>query len=84
MSYTVVWKPAAEEELVRLWTDADDRRAVTAAANEIDRLLKSNPRGQAESRRGGVRVVFIDPLGVFFDIQDEDRLVSVLRVWHVA
>jgi plasmid stabilization system protein ParE len=84
MSYTVVWKPAAEKELAQLWTDADDRSAVTAAANEIDRLLKSNPRDQGESRSGSVRVVFLDPLGVFFDVQDEDRLVSVLRVWQVA
>ena len=43
MSYTVVWKPAAEQELARLWTDADDRSAVTAADDEIDRLLKSAP-----------------------------------------
>jgi plasmid stabilization system protein ParE len=83
MSYTVVWKPAAEEELTQLWTDADDRSAVTAAADEIDRLLKSAPHDQGESRRGSVRVVFTGPLGVFFDVQDEDRLVSVLRVWRV-
>ncbi|MHC4176588.1 MAG: type II toxin-antitoxin system RelE/ParE family toxin [Planctomycetota bacterium] len=83
MSYTVVWKPAAEEELAQLWTDADDRNAVTAAADEIDRLLRSSPHKQGESRRGSVRVVFIDPIGVFFDVQDQDRLVSVLRVWRV-
>jgi plasmid stabilization system protein ParE len=63
MSYTVVWKPVAEEELARLWTHAEDRGAITAAADEIDRLPRSNPHDQGEARRGSVRVVFVDPPG---------------------
>jgi len=66
MSYTVVWKPVPEEELARLWTEALDRDAITTAANDIDRLLRSDPHGQGESRSGAVRVMFIHPLGVFF------------------
>ena len=84
MSYTVVWKPAAEEELTRLWNDADDRDAVATGANEIDQLLKSRPHNQGESRSGAVRVMFIHPLGVFFHVDDQDRLVSVLGVWRVV
>ena len=42
MTYTVLWKPSAEAELVRIWTEAAERTAVAAAANEIDRLLKMN------------------------------------------
>ena len=83
MSYTVLWKPDAEEELVRIWTEASDRSAVSAAANTIDRLLKSSPHDRGESRSGTVRIFFVDPLGVFFDLQEEDRIVSVLRVWSV-
>ncbi|OHB84304.1 MAG: hypothetical protein A2V98_18720 [Planctomycetes bacterium RBG_16_64_12] len=84
MTYTVVWKPAAEDELARMWTDAADRAAVTAAANDIDRLLGSSPHDQGESRSGAVRVMFLHPLGVFFHTEDEDRIVSVLRVWRVT
>ena len=83
MSYTVVWKPAAEEELARLWTEAVDRDAITTAANEIDQWLRSNPHDQGESRSGAVRVMFIHPLGVFFHIEDADRVVSLLKVWRV-
>ena len=84
MSYTVVWKPAAEEELTEIWSDAADRSAIAAAANEIDRLLRSAPLDQGESRSAKVRVMFVHPLGVFFHIEDLDRLVSVLRVWRVT
>jgi len=30
MTYTVVWRPAAEEKLAAIWTEADDRRGITA------------------------------------------------------
>ena len=85
MTYTVVWKPEAEEELARLWTNsAAARNSIAEAADTIDRLLKTSPRAQGESRSGAVRVLFVDPLGVFFHVDDDDRLVSVLRVWLVA
>jgi plasmid stabilization system protein ParE len=84
MSYTVVRKPTAEDELARIWTDAVDRGAVAEAANEIDRLLRGHPHGQGESRADSVRVMFIHPLGVFFDIREEDRLVCVLAVSCVS
>jgi plasmid stabilization system protein ParE len=83
MNYTVVWKPAAERELAEIWSRATERSAISAAADEIDQLLRSSPHHQGESRSGAIRVTFSDPLGVFFHISDEDRLVSVLRVWCV-
>ena len=84
MTYTVVWKPAAEEELARMWTDAFDRSAITMAADAIDQLLKSDPLAQGESRSGAIRIVFIHPLGMFFHVEEQDRIVSVLRVWSVT
>jgi len=83
MSYTVIWKPAAEDESARIWADAADRAPVTHAADEIDRLLRLKPQDQGESRSEHVRVMFVHPLGVFFHVSEDDRLVSVLRVWSV-
>ncbi len=37
MKYTVVWVLAALMELATIWTDAEDRAAVAAASDEIDR-----------------------------------------------
>ena len=80
MSYTVVWKPSAESQLAHFWTSASDRPAITAAADEIDRLLRQNPLEQGESRSGKRRVLFVPPLAVFFEVHEQDRLVTVLRV----
>lgn len=83
MKYTVVWKPEAEEELARMWNEAQDRRELTAAANAIDRLLRTSPQDQGESRSGATRIMFVHPLGVIYDVEEQDRLVSVLSVWRV-
>ena len=37
--YTVVWWPAALDELTELWLQSDGRAAVTADAREVDRRL---------------------------------------------
>ena len=37
--YTVVWWPAALDELTDLWLQSEDRAAVTADAREVDRRL---------------------------------------------
>jgi plasmid stabilization system protein ParE len=84
MMYTVIWKPVAEDELAHIWNTADDRTGVSAAANEIDQLLRSDPHEQGESRSGAIRVLLVAPLGVFFHVADDDRLVSILRVWSIT
>jgi hypothetical protein len=82
MSYTVVWVPAAEQELAQLWMDAAQRREVTQAAREIDYRLRFAPVEQGESRAHGRRILLVLPLGVTFEILPEDRLVRVLDVWR--
>jgi hypothetical protein len=79
--YTVVWTPAAEEDLAALWLTAPDRTAVTSAANTIDVVLANDPDQQGESRYDTVRELFVPPLGVDFDVQEPDRMVYVLSAW---
>ena len=81
MKYTVVWKPGAEADLATIWTNTDDRQAVADAADRIDDILSRNPEEAGESRSQSVRILFIDPVGVFFHVSVDDRIVSVLRVW---
>ena len=80
MKYTVIWKPAAEADLARLWTDSPDKHAITDASNRIDALLKKNPRALGESRFGNDRILVIAPLAVIFEVLEDDRLVRVLNV----
>jgi hypothetical protein len=81
MRYTVVWVPEVEQDLADLWMNAPDRKAVTAAADQIDDLLRTDPEQQGESRPEG-RVLLIPPLGVFFHVLEQDRIVRVVQVWR--
>jgi hypothetical protein len=80
MKWTVLWKQAVELEPARLWTDSDDRQAVSLAADRIDAALRSDPNSQGESRSGGGRVAFEPPLVVQFEVNEGDRIVNVLAI----
>jgi hypothetical protein len=83
MKYTVVWTLAALDELSVMWTLAADRAAVAAASNDVDRLLGHSPEVQGESRGENVRVMFVRPICVDFEVLEQDRTVRVLTVWRV-
>jgi plasmid stabilization system protein ParE len=80
MKYTVVWKPEAERQLAEIWVDTVYREAVTAAANQVEEILRARPGDAGESRGGCRRILVVEPLVVQFDVFDEDRSVRVLRI----
>jgi hypothetical protein len=57
------------------------RKAVLKATHEIDRALARDPHQQGESREGETRILLSSPVGVLFQIDDENRRVHVLRAW---
>jgi plasmid stabilization system protein ParE len=44
MRYTVIWVPNAEAKLASIWTAAYAKAAIAEAANEIDRVLRTEPK----------------------------------------
>lgn len=82
MKFTVVWSPAAENELMELWLKSANRWAVSRAASRIDDLLKSDPQNQGESRLDPERILLVAPLGLIYEAFEDDRLVRVLTVWE--
>ena len=79
--FTVRWSKTALDSLAELWLEAEDRTLVTAAVAEIDRTLARDPLTAGESRSEEIRVLFVPPLGVFFEIDDSLDTVRVLRTW---
>jgi hypothetical protein len=81
MIYMVVWLRRALNELTTLWTNADStlRRAITSAADEIDRRLKDNPDSEGESRADGERILFAGPLGILYHVKQ--GAVLIFHVW---
>lgn len=84
MNYTVVWTEPAQQELARLWAGASDRNAVSAASNRIDRLLGNRPSSVGQVRFDTVRTLAVAPLGVDYEVIDDDRIVYVLAVWDLS
>ncbi len=85
MSYEVIWGPLAEGQLAAVWLAATNRRAVTAAAAEVDRGLARDPLRAGEARESSVRrVVVVPPLGVAFEVIEDDKRVIVQGVWAVG
>lgn len=82
MRYTVVWAQRAEAELATIWANAEDRGAVASAADTFDTVLRDDPDTKGESRHARFRILFVPPLGVDFEVFEEDRLVRVLSVWR--
>lgn len=83
MKYEVRWGPAAENELASLWLDSDDRQTITDAAMQIDELLAAFPQDRGESRFGDIRILFVSPLGVLFQVDEQNRRVQVIAVWQI-
>ena len=83
--YLVEWLQSALDELARLWLvlDSAGRRAITGAANQIDLELVSAPGSIGESRFGNVRIHYVRPLGLNFEVDAINRVVRVVNVWFV-
>ena len=81
MRYTVIYNEQALADLTRYWMWASDRKVVTAAANEIERLLKTTPLtcGEETVTEGSVqfRSLTFGPLKVLFTVSPDDRMVRV-------
>lgn len=81
MNYTVVWGNDAEDEIARLWLDAQDRAALAAAVDAIDAVLGRDPFGVGESREGRRRILIVSPVGVIYSVKRQDRIVEVTKIW---
>ncbi|MFL5340827.1 MAG: hypothetical protein ACJ8F7_11820 [Gemmataceae bacterium] len=64
--------------------NAADRGAVTSASHTIDRLLARNPGTRGTVRFDTVRTLTVHPLGVDFEVVDQDLIVWVLSAWDTT
>jgi hypothetical protein len=84
VSYTVTWTPDAEQALAAVWLASTDRNAVTASANRLDQELEFDPYGRGIPRNASVNRTATDlPLGIDYEIIEDDKKVRVLSVWSL-
>src|SRR5690349_16199312 len=79
--FTVRYAQRALDQLAELWLDAGaERDAVTAAANQIDKLLASDPSGHGTPEHEGLWRLDLPPLHVLYTIDEQQKIVSVERI----
>jgi hypothetical protein len=83
MTCRVLWAPHAEQRLEELIQSTDERELLAAAARQIDRALIADPLAFGESRYDTVRIGFVRPLGIQFEVMDDVRTVIVYDVWRI-
>ncbi|MBL8800245.1 MAG: hypothetical protein JNM56_40565 [Planctomycetia bacterium] len=80
MKYTVDWEPGAVAALAAIWLQAANRQAVTAAQDEIDRLLAADPQGNGTAIVEGLYAIDAYPLRAQFKVSDAQPTVRVVAV----
>lgn len=84
MNYTAEWVTAALNMLAAA-SLAGDPNAVADASHRIEQVLRRRPLYVGESRSSSVNRTYFDhPLGVDYEVIEDDKRVRILRVWLVT
>jgi hypothetical protein len=84
MSYRVIWSPSAENDLTTAWLAATDQLAVTNAAHRFDLALGRHPFAIGLPRNSSLNRTAVDlPLGIDYEIVEDDKTVRVIRAWLI-
>jgi hypothetical protein len=84
MRYNVDWDISARRTLAAIWIKAANRQAVTAAQDQIDRLLAANPLGNSKPVSEGLYAINVHPLRAVFEVDDSTKFVMVVSVGELA
>ena len=82
MRYMVTWNESAVNQLAEIWNDAQDQKAVTEAADRIDRALKRDAHTLGQDFDED-RIYSDPPLAVTFSVSPDDCRVWVWQVERV-
>jgi len=82
--YRVIWTEKALGHLARAWAQANSnlQKSIATAVHIIDQKLQTDPFNESESRSGDARRLFVPPLGVMIEVDEEKRNVRVVAAWR--
>lgn len=83
MRYTVTWTKSADGDLAEVWIASADRGAVSAAASEVDRVLRDDPERKGIEICEGLRAINLPPLRFLFSVRRDDRIVEIAVVREI-
>jgi hypothetical protein len=82
--YNVNWREEAVQEIVRVWDNASSelRAAIEQAVESVNETLQQDAT-VGESRTEGLRIWFVPPLGLIFELEEGEGVVRVQHAWVV-
>lgn len=81
MPYRVFWSPDTERRYKTLLAASSEAAVLVEAARQIDQQLHSNPNDFGESRHEIIRIGFLEPLALEFEVLEDAKTVIVFNVW---
>ena len=84
MTFSIFWKPDAEEHLAAVWLSAPDRNAVTRDAHELELVLEVFPSAVGEVSFDTVREYTFGSLTVEYEVYEQEMQVLIMDVWSAA
>ncbi len=85
MNYTVIWSREAESGLAEAWLDAVDRSLVSATSSFLEMSLGQTPFLVGDPLASSVnRFAVHRPIGITYDIIEDDKKVIVQSCWLVG
>jgi hypothetical protein len=81
--FNIYRSQAAVTPLREVWEQADDdlREAILNASRLLNLRLHEDPHGEGESRDGRTRILFQAPVAVLYEVNEDKKLVTVVRSW---
>jgi hypothetical protein len=84
VSFSIRWNRRSMDAIAEIWlANPDQRSDITQASSSLDQLLSFNPEEQGESREYNLRVIFVPPLVVTFDVDNVNQVVRIMKVRHL-
>jgi hypothetical protein len=85
MNFAIDWTADALNELAAVWNVAADQAAVTQASHRLELALARHPFAIGVDRDSSVNRTAVDlPLGIDYEIIEDDKTVRIIRVWSVV
>ena len=85
MNYSVEWTELAIGELAAVWLSVQDQADLTMLTDMVDRTLGTKPFRVGVPCRSSVhRMLKVIPLGLYYDIVEDDKKVIVQSCWHIS
>ena len=84
--FLVQWIQSALDDLIRIWLmlDSTGRGAITQAAHQIDIDLADAADTVGEGRTGNLRVHYVAPLGLTFDVDARSSTVYLVKLGKIS